>query len=345
MKSFSQLRTEAVKSADKKPETYTGPDGKAKVRMVPVDREVVKEKTLTPAEKKKREEIAKAMERENPGMPMAKKMAIATATAKKVAEATVNTSDIEKNKRISDSDKDKLSKIAAMMSKERKAQAMKKEEVELDEISVDKMLNYKQRAKYSRDRAANSQAAHSLRGTDPSKDQDTERKRNRGLKTFDKLAARKTRAMLTKKESVNLEEAADDKMKKVKQLAQLGLVGKSDVSKLMKALDDMDAGKTLNVRQKDMLIGTLNDLIGIVTGDTTTFMKAKKAVKEDVQLDEISDKMKDRYIQKSMGDHQHANAVRKDAESRGDKDLASKMKDRMKKRNQGMARAFGGERD
>ena len=34
---------------------------------------------------KKREEIAKAMEREQPGMPMGKKMAIATATAKKAA--------------------------------------------------------------------------------------------------------------------------------------------------------------------------------------------------------------------------------------------------------------------
>lgn len=46
------------------------------------------EKTLTPAEKKKREEIAQAIERENPGMPMSKKMAIATAQAKKVAEET-----------------------------------------------------------------------------------------------------------------------------------------------------------------------------------------------------------------------------------------------------------------
>lgn len=44
------------------------------------------EKTLTPAEMKKREEVAKAIKRENPKMPMAKKMAIATATAKKVAE-------------------------------------------------------------------------------------------------------------------------------------------------------------------------------------------------------------------------------------------------------------------
>ena len=46
----------------------------------------LREKTLTPAEKKKREEIAKAMEKDNPDMPMDKKMAIATDTAKRVAE-------------------------------------------------------------------------------------------------------------------------------------------------------------------------------------------------------------------------------------------------------------------
>ncbi len=44
------------------------------------------EKHLTPAELKKREEIAKAMERENPGMDKSKKMSIATAAAKRVAE-------------------------------------------------------------------------------------------------------------------------------------------------------------------------------------------------------------------------------------------------------------------
>jgi hypothetical protein len=46
----------------------------------------LREKTLTPAEKKKREEIAKAIEKDDPDMPMDKKMAIATAQAKKVAE-------------------------------------------------------------------------------------------------------------------------------------------------------------------------------------------------------------------------------------------------------------------
>lgn len=50
----------------------------------------IEEKTLTPAEKKKREEIAKAIERDDPKMPMDKKMAIATATAKRVAESDVS---------------------------------------------------------------------------------------------------------------------------------------------------------------------------------------------------------------------------------------------------------------
>lgn len=45
------------------------------------------EKKLTPAELKKREEIAKAIEKDQPDMPMDKKMAIATAQAKKAVEA------------------------------------------------------------------------------------------------------------------------------------------------------------------------------------------------------------------------------------------------------------------
>jgi hypothetical protein len=66
---------------------------------------------------------------------------------------------------------------------------------------------------------------------------------------------------------------------------------------------------------------------------------------ESKRVDEISDKMKDRYVQRSVADYGHSNAVRKDAESRGDKDLAVKMKSRMKKRNQGMTRAFGGQNE
>jgi len=49
------------------------------------------EKKLTSAEMKKREEVAKAIKRDQPEMPMGKKMAIATATAKKVAEEKSHT--------------------------------------------------------------------------------------------------------------------------------------------------------------------------------------------------------------------------------------------------------------
>ena len=58
----------------------------AKIKMIKED--TLDEKTLTPAEMKKREEIAKGIEKSNPDMPMSKKMAIATASAKKVAEET-----------------------------------------------------------------------------------------------------------------------------------------------------------------------------------------------------------------------------------------------------------------
>ena len=70
-----------------------------KLRKWLQDIEIV-EKSLTPAEIKKRDEIKKAMERDNPNMDKAKKIAIATATAKRVAETIVNDIDrlLEKEK-------------------------------------------------------------------------------------------------------------------------------------------------------------------------------------------------------------------------------------------------------
>jgi len=57
----------------------------------------ITEKTLTSAEKKKREEVAKAIERENPDMPMGMKMAIATKTAKRVAEESTQIDELKKS--------------------------------------------------------------------------------------------------------------------------------------------------------------------------------------------------------------------------------------------------------
>lgn len=52
-----------------------------------LESEKMEEKTLTPAEVRKRDKIAKAIKKDDPDMPMDKKMAIATATAKRVAES------------------------------------------------------------------------------------------------------------------------------------------------------------------------------------------------------------------------------------------------------------------
>lgn len=42
MKTFREM-IESINTADQKPETYTGPDGKPRTRMVPVHRDIVKE--------------------------------------------------------------------------------------------------------------------------------------------------------------------------------------------------------------------------------------------------------------------------------------------------------------
>ena len=54
--------------------------------LLAVPRSFLVEKKLTAAEKNKREQVAQAIARDNPNMPMDKKMAIATTTAKRVAE-------------------------------------------------------------------------------------------------------------------------------------------------------------------------------------------------------------------------------------------------------------------
>ena len=74
---------EAVQSADKKPEKYVGPDGKTHVRMVPVDKEVVKkestdmsirEKLMTVLEKKSHGNVDNKQPHDDLDSPGAKKM-------------------------------------------------------------------------------------------------------------------------------------------------------------------------------------------------------------------------------------------------------------------------------
>ena len=80
-------------------------------------------------------------------------------------------------------------------------------------------------------------------------------------------------------------ESMDPKMRKVRQLATLGLVDKSDVNKLMMAMKDIGSGKEVKPQQRKIIFDAFADLIDLVTGDTQVFQKAKKAVKEEVVLE------------------------------------------------------------
>jgi hypothetical protein len=75
------------------------------------------------------------------------------------------------------------------------------------------------------------------------------------------------------------------KLKKIKQLGMLGLVDRGDVQKLMTAMKAMDAGKEVPKNQRKIIFDAFGSLIDLVTGDTTVFQKAKKAVKEEVEKD------------------------------------------------------------
>ena len=75
-------------------------------------------------------------------------------------------------------------------------------------------------------------------------------------------------------------ESMDPKMRKVKQLATLGLVGKSDVMKLLTAMKSISDGKEVKPQNRKIIFSAFADLIDLVTGDTAVFQKAKKAVKE-----------------------------------------------------------------
>lgn len=83
----------------------------------------------------------------------------------------------------------------------------------------------------------------------------------------------------------SLDEAVDKQEQRLLILARLGLVDKSEISKLRIALEQMKADKSLTVQQRTMLLGVMEDLISLVTGDDMVFNRIKQDVqKEDYEL-------------------------------------------------------------
>lgn len=334
----------------------------------------LREKTLTPAEKKKREEVAKAIERENPNMPMAKKMAIATATAKKVAEATEDLSTVG-NRRLSAIASDPTHPDRAAAKNELARRRMQREEVEqIDELSKKTLGSYVKGASASAAGIASGVGRDIGAGKKAHAD-DTRQLRNR-LKGVQRATDK-----LTKEETELEEKVTNLSHARLKFHATKGVPHGSYSNKEIKAEHDrrmrtepdyVKAKASMNEEALDEVSAAKLGRYSIaasqpknqgpnkskqdkrISGQWMADQKIRKkegkysdakVAAESVELDEISQATKDRYIQKSMGSHQYNAAVARDAKSRGDETTYQKARRIMKKRNQGMGRAFGQTKD
>lgn len=100
----------------------------------------IMEKKLTAAEKKKKEEVAKAIEKKQPGMKMGKKMAIATATAKKTAESMdpvgKEDDDINNDGKVDKTDGYLKNRRKAISKNTKASEAMSQEEESVKEVTM-----------------------------------------------------------------------------------------------------------------------------------------------------------------------------------------------------------------
>lgn len=76
-------------------------------------------------------------------------------------------------------------------------------------------------------------------------------------------------------------ETTDQTELRLLQLARLGLVDSSDVSKLKSALDALHSDKQLSPAQRTMVIHVFTSLASLVTGDTSIFNRVKTEVQRE----------------------------------------------------------------
>lgn len=85
-------------------------------------------------------------------------------------------------------------------------------------------------------------------------------------------------------------ETSDQGELRILMLARLGLVDKSDVSKLKLAIDTLKANKPLSTQQRTLLLTTFTTLTELVTGDDQVFNRLKAEVqKESTSIQRLVD--------------------------------------------------------
>ena len=92
------------------------------------------------------------------------------------------------------------------------------------------------------------------------------------------------------KEEAELEEAVDKKEQRFMLLARMGLVDKTDVSKLKIAMEQLKADKPLSIAQRSLLLSVMTDLVSLVTGDDTVFNRVKMDIQKEETISEGENK-------------------------------------------------------
>ena len=141
------MKKEGVKSADKKPETYTKPDGKRGVRMVPVDKDITKVDEVL--------DTPKAMQSYRDKNKRSKEKAANSAAAKvlrgpdKDGKRADHSPELNTMRKRRDGEKmaDRLAGRKTLALVRKQGMKMRKEAVQLDELSPRTKASYYQKAK------------------------------------------------------------------------------------------------------------------------------------------------------------------------------------------------------
>jgi hypothetical protein len=91
--------------------------------------------------------------------------------------------------------------------------------------------------------------------------------------------------------SKKITEAADQQEKRFMTLARLGLVDRSNISKMRIALDALKADKPLSMAQRGMLFSLLGDLMSLVTGDDAVFNRVRMNVQKESTEDLVEEEL------------------------------------------------------
>ena len=104
------------------------------------------------------------------------------------------------------------------------------------------------------------------------------------LKKAFKVSDADAKAMMDKvmKESVEqIDEAEDKSLERLKQLVRFGLMDKTKLPILSRAYKSLEKGTVTNPQERSALFELLNELVGLVTGDDSTFAKIRMKVQSE----------------------------------------------------------------